>query len=133
MIHQQVERLVLDVVLSNVDDEVVRDLNSGVAVLEVDHLTMTYIVLALENRLGVELPTHLEDARTVADLVSGVLEALRTKSEMRCQVALDHGAAQGRSAGRETGGCSAIQCMPSSLSPSRPRRKKPVRRGTHLQ
>lgn len=131
MIHQQIERLVLDVVLSNVDDEVVRDLNSGVAVLEVDHLTMTYIVLTLENRLGVELPTHLEDARTVSDLVSGVLEALRTRSEKKCQVALDCGVIQVRT-GRESPGYAGVPNM-SSLSPSRPRRRKPIRRGSRLQ
>lgn len=31
---------------------------------------MTHIVLALETRLGVELSTDLEDARTIADLVA---------------------------------------------------------------
>jgi acyl carrier protein len=132
MIHQQIERLVLEVVLSNANDEVVRDLNSGVAVLEVDHLTMTYIVLALENRLGVELPTHLEDARTIADLVSGVLETLRAKSEMRCQVALDCGLAQSRTPTPSSGGYLRPHDA-RSLSPSRPRRKKPIHRGTRVQ
>ena len=132
MIHQQLERLVLDVVLSNVDDEVVRDLNSGVAVLEVDHLTMTYIVLALENRLGIELPTHLEDARTIADLVSGVVEAVRAKADMRCQVALDLGVTQSRMAAPIPVGFSDPQSV-SPLSPSRPRRKKLIHRGARFQ
>jgi acyl carrier protein len=130
MIHQQIERLVLDVVLSNTNDEVVRDLNSGVAVLEVDHLTMTYIVLALENRLGIELPSHLEDARTVADLVSGVLETLRIKTETRCQVALDCGARQPRTVAPVPGGYTASM---RALGPSRPRRRKPIHRGTRIQ
>ncbi|MEZ5785139.1 MAG: acyl carrier protein [Xanthobacteraceae bacterium] len=130
MIYQNLERLVLDVVLSNVDDEVVRDLNSGVAVLDVDHLTMTYIVLALENRLGVELPTHLEDARTIADLVSGVLHAVQAKSDMKCQVALDLGVSQSR-----TTAPIAVSCVNpcSALTPSRPRRKKLTHRGARLQ
>lgn len=133
MMHQQIERLVLDVVLSNAGEEVVRDLNSGVAVLEVDHLTMTYIVLALENRLGVELPTHLEDARTVADLVAGVLDALRAKSEiMKCQVALDCGLTPVRTARPSSSGYSSARSM-RALSPSRPRRKKPIHRGARVQ
>lgn len=132
MIHRSIERLVLDVVLSNVDDEVVRDLNSGVAVLEVDHLTMTYIVLALENRLGLELPSHLEDARTVADLVAGVLDALRANADMRCQVALDCGSPQLRSPAPVPVSYSAARSA-ASLGPSRPRRKKPIHRGARLQ
>jgi acyl carrier protein len=81
MISDQVERLVLDVVLSHADDEGIHDLDSDVGVLEVDHLTMTHIVLALETELGIELPTDLEDARTVAELVTGVLNALSANAQ----------------------------------------------------
>lgn len=77
MDERHVERLVMDVVLSQADDDEVRDLHSSSALLDVDHLTMTHIVLALETRLGVELPTHLEDARSVAELVAGAVGALR--------------------------------------------------------
>lgn len=81
MISDQVEQLVLDVVLSHADDDGILDLNSAATVLEVDHLTMTHIVLALETELGIELPTYLEDARTVAELVTGVLTALGANTQ----------------------------------------------------
>lgn len=81
MVSDQVERLVLDVVLSHADDEGILDLNSDASVLEVDHLTMTHIVLALETQLGIELPTFLEDARTVAELVTGVLNAMSANAQ----------------------------------------------------
>ena len=83
MIKEHVERLVLDVVLSQADDEEVSHLHSNTTVLDVDQLTMTHIVLALENQLGVELPTHLEDARTVGELVAGALEALRGNAKTK--------------------------------------------------
>jgi acyl carrier protein len=83
MVSDQVERLVLDVVLSHADDEGILDLNSDVTVLEVDHLTMTHIVLALETQLGIELPTYLEDARTVAELVAGARKALRANAQTK--------------------------------------------------
>lgn len=130
MIHQQIERLVLDVVMSNANDEVVRDLHSGVAVLEVDHLTMTYIVLALEHRLGIELPTHLEDARTVAELVAGVIEALRIKADMKYQVALECVPTQSLTfAPNSNLRLNGVR----SLRSSRQRRKKPIHRGTRIQ
>jgi acyl carrier protein len=47
--------------------------------MDVDQLTMTQIVLALESRLGVELPTNLEEAKTVAALVVGAQKALRSR------------------------------------------------------
>jgi acyl carrier protein len=81
MISDQVEQLVLDVVLSHADDDGILDLNSDATILEVDHLTMTQIVLALETELGIELPTYLEDARTVAELVTGVLTALSANTQ----------------------------------------------------
>jgi len=73
----QMERLVLDVVLSVIGDEAERlSLESDFDTLDVDQLTMTQIVLALESRLGVELPTNLEEAKTVAELVVGAQKAL---------------------------------------------------------
>jgi acyl carrier protein len=81
MVREHMEKLVLDVVLSQADDEEILNLDSNTTVLDVDQLTMMHIVLALETRLGVELPTSLEDARTVAELVTGVLEALRGNAQ----------------------------------------------------
>ena len=73
----QMERLVFDVMLSVIGDEAKRlSLESDFDTLDVDQLTMTEIVLALENRLGIELPTNLEDAKTVAELVVGAQKAL---------------------------------------------------------
>ena len=78
MIQQLMERLVLDVMLSVVGDEGKRlSLESDFDILDVDQLTMTHIVLALESRLGLELPTSLEEARTVAELVAGAQKAVR--------------------------------------------------------
>lgn len=72
------ERLVFDVVLSVIGDEAERlSLDSDFDVLDVDQLTMTHIVLALESRLAVELPTNLEEAKTVAELVAGAQKAFR--------------------------------------------------------
>ena len=79
MVRNRVEKLVLDIVLSYANDDGGDDLNSD-SILDVDDLAMTHIVLALETRLGVELPTDLEDARTVAELVAGALEALRANT-----------------------------------------------------
>lgn len=89
MIKEHVERLVLDVVLSQADDDEICDLQSSTAVLDVDQLTMTHIVLALETRLGAELPTYLEDARTVAELVAGALEALHGNAKAASMLARD--------------------------------------------
>jgi acyl carrier protein len=76
----QMERLVLEVVLSVVGDEAERlSLESDFDTLDVDQLIMTQIVLALESRLGVELPTNLEEAKTVAELVAGTQEALANR------------------------------------------------------
>ena len=73
----QMERLVFDVMLSVIGDEAKRlSLASDFDTLDVDQLTMTQIVLALENRLGIELPTNLEEAKTVAELVVGAQKAL---------------------------------------------------------
>jgi acyl carrier protein len=78
MIQQLMERLVLDVVLSVVGDEGERlSLESDFDVLDVDQLTITHIVLALESRLGLELPTSVEEARTVVELVAGAQKAVR--------------------------------------------------------
>ena len=84
MIQRLLERLVLDVMLSVVGDEGERlSLESDFDILDVDQLTMTYIVLALESRLGLELPTSLEEARTVAELVAGAQKALRENDETK--------------------------------------------------
>ena len=81
MIKHLMEGLVRDVVLSVIGDEAEHlTLESDFAVLDVDQLAITYIVLALESRLGIELPTHLEDARTVAELVAGARDALRANA-----------------------------------------------------
>lgn len=78
MIKHLMERLVLEVVLSVIGDQAENlSTDSDFDVLDVDQLGITYIVLALESRLGIELPTHLEDARTVADLVTGAQDELR--------------------------------------------------------
>ena len=59
----QMERLVFDVMLSVIGDEAKHlSLESDFDILDVDQLTITYIVLALESRLGLELPTSLEEA-----------------------------------------------------------------------
>ena len=77
----QMERLVLDVVLSVIGDEAERlSLESDFDTVDVDQLTMTQIVLALESRLGVELPTNLEEAKTVAELVVGAQKALVSRT-----------------------------------------------------
>ena len=50
----QMERLVFDVMLSVIGDEAKRlSLESDFDTLDVDQLTMTKIVLALESRLGI--------------------------------------------------------------------------------
>ena len=78
MIKHLMERLVLKVVRSVIGDEAESlSSDSDFDVLDVDQLGMTDIVFALESRLGIELPTHLEDARTVADLVTGAQDELR--------------------------------------------------------
>jgi acyl carrier protein len=78
MIQSLMEKLVLEVVRGEIGDEAERlSLESDFDVLDVDQLTITHIVLALEGRLGIELPTNLENAQTVAELVTGAQEALR--------------------------------------------------------
>jgi acyl carrier protein len=81
------EKLVFDVVLSVIGDEAMGlTLESDFAVLDVDQLDITYIVLALETRLGTELPTHIEDARTVGELVTGARDALRAYAATKFQL-----------------------------------------------
>ena len=61
MIKHLMERLVLEVVLSVIGDQAENlSTDSDFDVLDVDQLGITYIVLALESRLGIELPTHLD-------------------------------------------------------------------------
>lgn len=54
---------------------------SDLSDLGADQLAMTDIVTELEQRLKIELPTDMEDARTVADLAEGVRAAWRDRSE----------------------------------------------------
>ena len=86
MVKRFMEGLVLDVVLSVIGDEAEHlTLKSDFDVLDVDQLTITYIVLALESRLGIELPSHLEDARTIAELEAGARDALRANVATKCR------------------------------------------------
>lgn len=76
----QMEKLVLDFVLSVIGDEAERlSLESDFDTVEVDQLAMTQIVLALERRLGPELPTNLEEAKTVAELVVAAQKSLASR------------------------------------------------------
>jgi acyl carrier protein len=84
MVGHLLERLVLEVVRTNIgDDGAEITLGSDLDDLNVDQLTMTYIVLELEGRIGVELPSDLEDARTVAQLVAGVQIAVRASERAK--------------------------------------------------
>ena len=49
---------------------------SDLSDLGADQLAMTDIVTELESRLKIELPSDLEDARTVADLAAGIKHRL---------------------------------------------------------
>ena len=78
MVEDLMEGLVIDVVLGVMNaetDDITRD--SDFSDLGVDQLSITYIVLELEVRLGIELPADLEDAQTVAELAAGARQALR--------------------------------------------------------
>ena len=84
MVEQLTERLVLDVVMSVIGDEAEHlDPETDFSELDVDQLTITHIVLALEHRLGVELPTYVEDAQTIGELTARVREALRANVTAR--------------------------------------------------
>src|SRR5271165_5248600 len=87
MVEQLTERLVLDVVMSVIGDEAEHlNLETDFNELDVDQLTITHIVLALEHRLGVELPTHVEDAQTISELTARVRDALRVNVTARCRL-----------------------------------------------
>jgi acyl carrier protein len=87
MVEQLTERLVLDVVMSVIGEEAGHlTLESDFTELGVDQLTITHIVLALEHRLGVELPTHVEDAQTISELTAGVRDALRANATAQCRL-----------------------------------------------
>ncbi|MGZ8396443.1 MAG: acyl carrier protein [Rhodoplanes sp.] len=78
MVEDLMEGLVIDVVLGVMNaetDDITRD--SDFSDLGVDQLSITYIVLELEVRLGIELPADLEDTQTVAELAAGTRQALR--------------------------------------------------------
>jgi acyl carrier protein len=84
MVEDLMEGLVIDVVLGVMNAEthdITRD--SDFSDLGVDQLSITYIVLELEVRLGIELSGDLEDAQTVAELAAGAREALRAATSQR--------------------------------------------------
>jgi acyl carrier protein len=70
------EDLVLGAVLARSGRQTHISLKTDLVDLDVDQLTMTYIVLELEEKLGIELPCELEDARTVAELVASTEKAM---------------------------------------------------------
>ena len=79
MVKDLIEELVTDVVLGvvNADTEnVTRD--SDFSDLGVDQLSITYIVLELEVRLGIELPADLENSQTIAEMAAAARQALRS-------------------------------------------------------
>lgn len=121
MVEQLMERLVLDVVVGVISDDA-KDvtLAADFAALDVDQLTMTYIVLELESRLGVELPTHLEDARTVAELAAGAQEAVRANVAATCRLPPRYEAPLMQL--RRPAARYSIYRNLSQLSPARPRR-----------
>jgi acyl carrier protein len=122
MVNQLMEGLVLDVVMGAINDES-KDLtlDSDFAALDVDQLTMTYVVLELESRLGIELPTQLEDARTIAELVSGAQDALRASVAIKCRLPQNDDYPPMRFGRPLLGRQSAYRNL-SQLSPWRPRR-----------
>jgi acyl carrier protein len=127
MIKDLMAKLVLDVVLSVVGDEAERlSLASDFDVLDVDQLAITYIVLALESRLGIELPSHLEDARTVAELIAGAQAALQQAGTTKCRLPYVEPLSfpAGRAAARQSAGRALCQ-----LSQHRPRRQSLSSRG----
>ena len=129
MVEQHMERLVLDVVRSVIGDEVEDlTLDFDLAVLGVDQLTVTYIVLALENRLGIELPTYLEDARTVAGLAAGARDAMRASVVARWRFLQEELAPV--PTGRSVPSHLSHQIISQSIPP-RPRRRR-VHRGPRI-
>ena len=76
MVEELMEGLVIDVVMNVIKTEDIMG-NSDFSDLGVDQLDITYIVLELEFRLGIELPADLEDAQTISQLAAGAREALR--------------------------------------------------------
>jgi acyl carrier protein len=123
MVDQHMERLVLDAVLSVIGDEAEHlTLETDFSELGVDQLTITHIVLALEHRLGVELPTHVEDAQTVSELAAGVREALRANATAKCRLAQSEELSP-IPPGRASQGHLSYQAL-SLSSPPRPRRRR---------
>ncbi|MEZ5889115.1 MAG: acyl carrier protein [Xanthobacteraceae bacterium] len=130
MVDQPMERLVLDVVVSVIGDEAEHlNLETDFSEIGVDQLTITHIVLALEHQLGVELPTHVEDAQTVSELVAGVRDALRTNATVQCRLAQSEELSPSP-AGRAAQGHLSYQAL-SLSGPPRPRRWR-VHRATRL-
>lgn len=78
MIANLMERLVLDVVTQAIDSrsgDISYD--SDFSDLGLDQLDITYIVLELEVRLGIELPAELEDTQTVFQMAASARKALQ--------------------------------------------------------
>ena len=123
MVEQLTEQLVLDVVMSVIGDEAEHlNLETDFNELDVDQLTITHIVLALEHRLGVELPTHVEDAQTISELTARVRDALRVNVTARCRLIQSLELAP-IPVGRAARGHLSYQAL-SPSSPPRPRRRR---------
>ncbi|MFZ1885316.1 MAG: acyl carrier protein [Rhodoplanes sp.] len=123
MVEQLTERLVLDVVMSVIGKEAEHlTLESDFTELGVDQLTITHIVLALEHRLGVELPTHVEDAQTISELTAGVRDALRANATAQCRL-IQSEELSPIPVGRAAQGHLSYRAL-STSSPPRPRRRR---------
>lgn len=123
MVEQLTERLVLDVVMSVIGEEAEHlTLEFDFTELGVDQLTITHIVLALEHRLGIELPTHVEDARTIAELTAGVRDAMRANVTARCRL-IQIEEPSPMPVGRSAPGHLSYRAL-SLSSPPRPRRRR---------
>jgi acyl carrier protein len=126
MVEQLTERLVLDVVMSVIGDEAEHlNLETDFNELDIDQLTITHIVLALEHRLGVELPTHVEDAQTISELTARVRDALRADVSARCRLFQSQELSV-IPAGRAAPGHLSYRAL-SMSSPPRPRRRRAQR------
>jgi acyl carrier protein len=78
MVEDLMEGLVIDVVMGVINAET-KDIrrDSDFSDLGVDQLAITYIVLELEVRLGIELPVDLEEAQTISEMAASAQQALR--------------------------------------------------------
>jgi acyl carrier protein len=84
MIADLMERLVLDVVTQTIDSrsgDISYD--ADFSDLGLDQLDITYIVLELEVRLGMELPADLEDSQTISQMAASARRALQANTARR--------------------------------------------------